>query len=428
MTIDAQQSGEENIFVRGDANYTKVGGGEHCIEEGCMCIEFIPKEDNAEICNTCGHTILKHNKTERLKSNFKKIASSIVDQKNEKTRQKNKLEFLLQLYKNKFEEFGDLEAFQFFKIPFALAERWRPMLIKSFSQYERYYSESNPDNSMKYKDMRKFNISAHGSTSIMKTNIDLLPNEIVIMSCHILESVTSCRMRDLISEFISPSNNDLIHIDNIRYLMNTKESSNRKDAISYMYEKETKYGDRNNYCIYTNRCPNLQLDFYDYGSTFRENLPFFIYESPIRYSSATIRDFLLSLKLDDRLNTTSQEILDLPLNADTDLYSPNMLKYLFNDITYSTTNNNDDKPTKSQLVEYIPRISTLVNKLGNQEDKPINSRAVQTFYKHINFTKKRKSTLLDEIGHMRNYWKSLPEKKWENNPKKYVIYFVYACR
>jgi len=145
------------------------------------------------------------------------MTSSIISQKNikEKIRQKNKLEFLLQLYKNKFKKFGNLSAFKFFKIPFNIAKKWKPMLIKSFSQYKEYYNTINPANNMNYKNMKKFIISAHGGTATNHSNIKLLPNEIVIMSCNILETVNGSRIKALINGFISPLNNDLIHIDNI---------------------------------------------------------------------------------------------------------------------------------------------------------------------------------------------------------------------
>jgi len=420
MTIDAQ-SDDENIFAEGDPNYTKKGGGEHCIV--CPCTDFIPKEDDAELCTACGHTILQHNKTERLKSTFKKMTSSIISQKNikEKIRQKNKLEFLILLYIKKFEELGDLDAFKFFKIPFDIAKKWRPMLIKSFSQYKEYYSTINPANSMRYKDMKKFYIDTHGSINDEHLTIELLSNEIVIMSCHILETVNSLRINSLINAFISPSNNDLIHIDNIEYIMNIKESSHRTNSPQSIFHDETFYGNRNNYCIYTKKCPNLNLSFYDYDSEFRDNLPFFTYETPMRYTSPTIRDFLTNLELTDRLSSTSPEILDLPLNVDTNLHSPNMLKYLFNDMSYLGNSN----PTESQVSEYKPRIRELVDKLSTQKNI---TREVQTYYDHIDFRIQEKGDLFTEINNMRRYWQSLPEEKWENNPNKYVIYFVGACR
>jgi hypothetical protein len=417
MTMDLQ-SNEENIFVEGDPNYTKKGGGENCIEEGCTCIEFFPKEDNNKICNTCGHSILQHYKKERIKSKILTLAA-------ETTRMKNKLDFLLQLYKNKFAELNNLDAFKFFKIPFESVKKWEPMLIKSFSQYKQYYNEPNPANNMKYKDMKKFIVQAHGGTVSINPNINLLPNEIVIMSCNILETVNSNRIYDLVNEFISPLNNDLIHLDNIELLFNMKEPRHRKDAFTYEYEGKVQYGNRNSFCIYTKKCPNLDLSFYDYGSKFSNNIPFFTYETPIIYSATTIREFLTKLNLNSRIASTSPEILELPLNVDTDISSPNMLKYLFNDITYSLSS----MPVKSQLNEYIPRINELVSGLYNQKRLSTDRRAIQTYYDHIDFTKKSKGSLHSEILDMRRYWQSLPEDKWgENNPKKYVIYFVEACR
>jgi hypothetical protein len=255
MSIDTIKSTSDSdhihIFEKGDRNYTKYGGSWEAIRKALK----------------------------------------------EKNRQKNKLEFLLDLYNTqmiqKLEDVCLLDIFPFFKIPLMRAQQWYPMIIKPFNNYLANYS-------INYKYIKKFIIMGHGTTIhntattlSRKTPavIDLYPNEIVIMSCNPKEVTSSNKIYHMAMELISPDNNDLIHFEHIKTLLNITENGNRMTFKNFAIGDTTYQGGRNNYCIYTKRCPNVKLSFYDYGSEFRDNIPYFVFL------------FILKNKLLDRCRT-----------------------------------------------------------------------------------------------------------------------------
>jgi len=336
-----------------------------------------------------------------------------------------------------------------FKIPYNMAKLWRPMAIKSFTgEYIQYYhsDESYPlylyDTPIgevvppSYKDMKKFMIVAHGLNEPpegLPPTIDLEPNEIVIMSCNPWEPITAGVTSSLIMEFSSPINVDSIHYTNIAEFLGASLNDQRRQATS-----------RNNYCFYMKRCPNLSLQFYNprdfYSrnraevSVYQSNIPFFTFESPMRYNANTIRELLQKLNSDiEKADTIrgisgeiiSEEIQDLPLNQDNEI--PNMLKYLFDNI--NLTKSIEPMMDNPLLLKYMSRIQDLVKKMDAQEHIPYDApeRAVSTYYTHIDFQKQNTGSLLQEIESIREYNKS-PHLDWSNNPHKYVIYFVKACR
>jgi len=328
------------------------------------------------------------------------------------------------------------ELIRFFYIPYHMAKLWRPMSIKSFTgEYINQYDKNEDHLELPCcKRMKKFIIFAHGFNTPegLPPTIDLEPNEIVIMSCNPWEPINVGFTSSLIMEFISPINVDSIHYTNIAEFLGAS-----------LNDKKRQEQKRNNYCFYTKRCPNLSLQFYnprDYSrnsavvSTYQANIPFFTFESPMRYNANTIRELLQKLNSDiekeDPIRGISGEIIseevkNLPLNQDNEM--PNVLKYLFDNI--NLTKSIEPMMNNPLLLKYMHRIQDLVKKIDAQEhisyDAP--ERAVSTYYAHIDFQKQDKGSLLQEIESIREYNKS-PHLDWSNNPHKYAIYFVKACR
>jgi hypothetical protein len=426
--LDTLEVSKENRVFNG-------GGKYDCNIDGCICTNFIPSEFDLQRCSNCNHFEPNHNDNLRGKRLLK---TKFLPKIREMNIRKKKLKFILDLYKNIFYRTGIPEMFKFFAIPKDMAKKWQPMLIKSFSEYKKNYSNL-------YHHMRKFIVKSHGryirpDIDIGENyNIDLEPNEIVIMSCNPFVPVTSNRINVLKMEFVSPSNNATIHYLNILDFLNSN-----KETRDRMFSS-----DRNNYCMYTKKCPNLVLQHYDYGSEFQDNLPYFTFESPMRYSSPTIADLIMNLNSTPEKKLTREEIFQLGLNLNPDdekteeilqlrlnndlsiTSSPNLIKYLFDDI-----DSLQEYPILEQLQTYKLRINNLVDKLGAQEDLEIDNREIKTYYKYIDFRKEKHkfeyfgrhtSNLQMEIDSIREYNKS-EKLNWDNNPDKKIIIFVGTCR
>lgn len=73
----------------------------------------------------------------------------------------------------------------------------------------------------------------------------------------------------------------------------------------------------------------------------------------------------------------------------------------------------------------IARKTDFVTKLSAQEalDFDDSTRVVSTYYKHIDYMRKDKSSLFDEIESMRKY-----NKIRYPNSRHQIVYVVFACR
>lgn len=445
MQIDSLESARDSTYVRifekDDKNYSKeynisrdngtitaekkISGGDNkgaCTQ--CGCKSFIKSAQAEWICS-CGHTNVLHNKETSLRLNMKKFTNTVKQVSSQIVTNKRKLDFLLDMFKDTidtyFEEFEIsetiLEYLPIFYIPHSFAKQWRPMNIKPFQAIRDYYDTPKiGSNIPPYNMMKTFITVAHGNNTPENepSTIDLFENEIVVMSCNLWD-ILQVNSNLFILQYIlkGVKKNNLMQLLEY-YNIITSIHANRKYAK--LTGLDINYS-RNLLCVYTKRCPNLLLWFYDNAEFL--NIPMNTVEWPAQYSSKTIDEFITK---NDLISSTNAEINELLLNDAADGI-PNLITYMCNHLDSISL-------TFNTLPEYISRITKYVETMETQEKLEISdpNREIKTYYKHINFQKQETGTLEKEIKSMREYYKALPESSWEGNSGKYVIYFVFACR
>lgn len=447
MQIDSLESARDSTYVRifekDDKNYSKeynisrdngtitaekkISGGDNkgaCTQ--CGCKSFIRSAQAEWICS-CGHTNVLHNKETNLRLNMKKFTNTVKQVSSQIVTNKRKLDFLLDMFKDTIDTyFAELETsslsetileyLPIFYIPHNLAKQWRPMNIKPFQSIRDYYDIPKVGSNIPpYNMMKTFITVAHGNNTPENepSTIDLFENEIVVMSCNPWDILqTDSNLFILQYSLKGVKKNNLMQLLEY-YNIITSIRANRKYVK--LTDLDINYS-RNLLCVYTKRCPNLLLQFYDNAEF--SNIPFTTIEWPAQYSSKTIDEFITK---NDLIPSTHSEINELLLNNTDNI--PNLITYMCNHLDSISL-------TYNALPEYIPRMKKYVEAMENQEHLELSdpNREIKTYYKHINFQKQETNTLEKEIKSMREYYKTLPESSWENNPGKYVIYFVFACR
>lgn len=174
---------------------------------------------------------------------------------------------------------------------------WVPMLIKDTSTL---FTDE------RYREKKLFLLFAHGNSFPPKQKIIVLEdNETVIMSCNPLEgiSVTYLDMEDLI--FYHPIDEN--ELDKLLQNYICKEFINR--GI-----KRPGYSYRNNFCMFTKKCPNINLGFYGEVENALKPPVFISAEWPIIFRPNTINELIAQLDLTP--SEISEDVGKLLLNHD----------------------------------------------------------------------------------------------------------------
>ena len=431
-----------------------MGGGYGRCTECTGCEEYQDSGQDDGLCYNCEHPFTSHEEnieniddhemptevpiiapaipssTNTGKDKFKKaLKMANSDYKQARFIEESKFkEFIIQILNSKLNH-----NIPFFYIPTKVkfTKEWRPMLIKPLKRTNTDFMD------IYYRGQaRTFLIDCHGAYSYGLNNtlktIDLYDNEIVVMSCATLE----CTAR-------FPQNMAMFCC-NSRYYKNMfleqLLSDYEKLRQPFLKKYEAIHDIRNNYCVYTKRCPNLALQFYNHEpNTLYKELPRPVYEFPTQFRSRTIGDLIATLPDPSILGSIDQNIKDLLIsNAPYDNISgiaqflENTIEntrflssiYYNNMILYSLNNMNDaslDPAIISWLSTHKIRMNCLLDKFDKDLGQPKEQREIQTYYTHINPKKQETGTLFDEITKIREYYTKI-------DPKQQIIYFVSSCR
>jgi hypothetical protein len=313
----------------------------------------------------------------------------------------------------------------FYYIAVDNAIQWRPMLIKQLNDLKSY-SEENAI----FKDMKKFCIICHGEDTNNK-KINLEDNEYIIMSCDAGLVV-----------------NPTLLIDEIRFIFSSNDNFVQK--IEKLFEDTEKYnkynqkvddngnGDiiRNNFCIYTKKCPDLNLfyfnDFSDFKSSENKffedeygygneplndennddnlltliynNTPCFSFEFPIKYNSMSFSEMVS--RSANLLSSCDPKIIELDPNIDN-----NMLRYLYGDDIFRLLKSNNLKKylgnigklmeLKTKIYQNIQKMNKFVTYIDKQKNNPPQEREIKTYYNHINYNNHENGLLSTEVNNIR---------------------------
>lgn len=418
----------------GRCNYINEVNGEKC-----NCSEYQDGMSEDNICYRCEHSASFHMDGKTI---FKEVFSPVLTKNNIKysyNRTKLKDTFK-QAIKSSLDLFYDIDMdIPFFRIPIKknYAKEWRPMLIKALNSN---FFNTNYDNA------KKFIINTHGSYDVPSDNnktIDLYDNEFVVMSCNPFEIIGTNKQLGLMLTFYDKS-------DHKQFLMNYFKTGidpdpillDRKDSKT-LTEMGRDLSYRDNYCIYTKRCPNLYLQCYD-TNPFKSHNPMGTFEYPMQFTSNTIGEFLnkinssivsgvppnmmaLSMKIREPDRYKLPSIL-MFLNNDTDYNNPNYYNnYVQKFRLFETKHSPPDGADPANLDneawanEHTTKLDYITEKLSSDKNLPIEEedrKIVKTYYNNLNPILKIQTTLEAEINEIRKY----------NSEKKLVIYFVSACR
>jgi hypothetical protein len=406
------------------------GGSGRCTIKNCSCIGFMAKSEiDPDICYYCNHPYDAHlDMGSSAVSQSKKYSVML-----ENLKEYNKINFL------KASKFGkdivdilhsnidNYPPIPFFQIPMDknFTKHWRPMSIKALD--DAFFDNI-------YDTAKRFFIDAHGavpSGNDIKT-IDLRDNEIVIMSCAPNEP-TAMEPRHLLLLFYDNKNHKKLLIRQLNRISSTNtinRSSAEASLSGVLY--------RNNFCIYTKKCPNLRLQFYNRsGNQFMKSIPRAVFEYPIQFKFNTVGDLLDILHIDKNMPIESPIYgLSLQNHTDQDIISvPSILQYFSNKIEDENIDYDnsyyfsqflemfDIKDTDIYDPEHLKRMNTFITALDNSK-----TTAISTYYEHIDPIDQEHGTLFREIIDMRRYYDSLPDSNWEDNPSRKVVYFVSSCR
>ena len=329
----------------------------------------------------------------------------------------------------------------FFYVPTKVkfTKEWRPMLIKPLNNTNTDFMD------IYYRGQaRTFFVDCHGAYSYGLNNtlktIDLYDNEIVVMSCATCECASrfpyamtffccsSQYYRDMFIDFVLGDSTKL----NRPFLKRFESNQTSLNGVQIPY--------RNNYCVYTKRCPNLSFYFYNHNpNTLYEEIPCPVYEFPTQFRSRTIGDLIATLPDPSILGPITQDIKDLSIsNAPYDNI-PGITQFLGNTIEntsflssiycnnikfyHSTKMNDASVPSyiQSWLSTNKIRMNCLLDKFDKDLGQPKEKREIQTYYTHINPKKQETGTLFDEITKIREYYTKI-------DPNQKIIYFVNSCR
>lgn len=437
--------GNINLYKVDEKTQTKFrkgvfegGGNGRCTIKNCICIGFMAKSEiEPNICYYCDHPYITHldvgiQLEEQLETTQPKKYPTIL----KNLKEYNKINFLKAskfgkdivdiLYRNRY----NYPPIPFFQIPMNkhFTKHWRPMSIKALD--DNFFDNI-------YDTAKRFVIDAHGavpSGNDIKT-IDLKDNEIVIMSCAPNEP-TAMKPIHLLLLFYDNKNHKKLLMQKLNRISSTNTISRSSADV-----KTSLSGDlyRNNFCIYTKKCPNLRLQFYNRsGNQFMKSIPRAVFEYPIKFKFNTVGDLLDILHIDKDMPIESP-IYRLPLQnyTDQDIISvPSILQYFSNKIEDENIDYDhsyyitqflkmfDIEDTADiYYPKHLKRMNTFIKKLNNSKDD-----AISTYYEHIDPMDQEHGTLFREIIYMRKYYDSLPDSAWDDNPSRKVVYFVSSCR
>jgi hypothetical protein len=406
----------------------------------CNCLGFEPSIEDDNICYHCNHLFIHHApiKISKLKRN--QLLSKLKN--NAFTYNEINDENIYNFGNRIIDILEDLQKrftikIKLFKIPIdsRFIQHWRPMSIKVIN--DAFF---NTD----YNIAKKFIINSHGGVhSGMVKTIDLEDNEIVVMSCAPNEVTGQYSEERSIAAIFYDSNN---HKEMLKYLFLIRPDMNNIPRSESEYTI-TNFPFRRNFCIYTKRCPNLSLKFYnDGGNDISKYIPRPIIEYPMQFSSKTIGDLLTRFPSMSAPFDASIESYLLFRNDSIDtnnktLHLPNILCYLNSEYSneylqskyYKTFSkaksmSNAQIYQDSNIVSYIDKVNALIENLDNDLSSEQSERELVTYYDHINPQKQDRGTLLEEIKKIREYNSKLPSSAWIDNPNHIVIYFVSSCR
>ena len=267
-----------------------------------------------------------YNYKSKYSEQLKKLKSGISASAHEYTESINKLiaEYENDIY-NVLEKMTEpnTNLLNFFKIPAKekFTKAWVPMLIKDTSTL---FTDE------RYREKKLFLLSAHGNSFPPKQKtIVLEDNETVIMSCNPLEGIglNYFDMEDLI--FYHPIDENELDKLLQNYIC--------KGFIDRGINRFKSIHSRNNFCMFTKKCPNIDLDFYE-----DENIAENIYlkssicnitaEWPIIFRPNTINELIAQLGLNP--SEISEDVSKLLLNHDgpkKKLYAASCIeKYFYN--------------------------------------------------------------------------------------------------
>lgn len=326
----------------------------------------------------------------------------------------NALEVLKREYIALEDVFIELKVFE---IPITEVTNWHPMLIKSVIT-ELYDEDNISERNTKYAHLQKFLINAHGMTDDNNNiSIPLRENEYVVMLCN--PFIPSSHSREI----------DIIVIDTLLY--KCTNFSDQLELLSQIINKNNNQivgrnmmGAINNFCVFSQKCPNLVLDFYEpineeIGDTQVDNIyyntSFKAVEFPIRCKSKTIAELI------DR-SKNSRYPLETYDNSSADVNSANFLDYLYGcSITQMILDKNkillNEKLSESIQIKYIQNEIQFQNYLKHSDE-------LDSYYSHFttSYTPSNDiSTLLDEINSIRKYQKA------KELPNGFIL-FVFSCR
>jgi len=350
----------------------------------------------------------KNDLSQKLKPKFETIIEYVESTKG-----------VYNILKSLRDEYNKLEKFytviQFFDIPFDNAQIWKPMVIKGFADE---FANLAP-----YEHLTKFYSHAHGNTidslfSKKSIKINLENNEYVVMSCNPFIPVTTSM--------------GLIHED-IKFKFNN--NNNFEEQLKLLYSSmngaintdRNTQSSRNNYCVFSKRCPNIHLQYYDHNENERfkdiNDTLMNIYQFPMKFKSKTIRELIeRASRAGHPINDTTQEIKNLTIEDN------NLLSYLFGTLIndYSNTNifslfgfstKKNITPESNTIQEtYLANVNKLYEYLKASDELDTYSNN----YGKVN------STLEDEIIKIREYKKNKCTQL--GIPYDGFLLFVLSCR